>query len=91
MGNKYKIINSNIIESVFNEEIKPYENDLSSCENLKNTLSKITIENYFNQLEREKKEKMISISNVYDDTLDGETINLDSDSEIIKYIINSLF
>ena len=26
--NKYKIINSNIIESVFKEEIKPYENDL---------------------------------------------------------------
>ena len=31
---------------------------------------------------------MISLSNVYDDTLDGETTNLDSDSEIIDFIIN---
>lgn len=51
-------------------------------------MSKITIGNYFNQLEQEKKEKIISLSNVYDDTFDGETTNLDSDSEIIKYIIN---
>ena len=52
-------------------------------------MSNITIENYFNQLEKKrKKEKMISLSNVYDDTLDGETTNLDSDSEIIDFIIN---
>ena len=86
---KYRV-HSDFIKTVLEEEIKPYENDLKSYEKYKTDLNEKSIENYFQDLKQEKKEKMISISELYDDCdgNDEETAdNIDSDSEI-KNIIN---
>ena len=86
---KYRV-HSDFISSVINEEIKPYEDDLKSYEKYRTALNEKTVENYFQTLKQEKKEKMISISEIYDDADDNDdetTENIDSDSEI-KNIIN---
>ena len=56
-------------------------------------LDKKSVENYFQNLKQEKKEKMISISDAYDDEdgFDEETAEyIDSETEI-KNIINKAF
>ena len=68
---KYRV-HSDFISSVINEEIKPYEDDLKSYEKYRAALNEKTVENYFQTLKQEKKEKMISISEIYDDADDND-------------------
>ena len=91
---KYRV-HSDFVISVIKEEIKPYEDDLKSYEKYKTALNEKSVENYFQSLKQEKKEKMISISETYDDDGNDDddeetTQNIDSDSEI-KNIINKAF
>ena len=89
---KYRV-HSDFIVTVTKEEIKPYEDDLESYEKFKTDLNKKSVENYFQNLEQKKKEKMISISDIKDDddgNDDEETEIVDSDSEIMN-IINKAF
>ena len=89
---KYRV-HSDFVISVIKEEIKPYEDDLKSYENYRAALNEKSVENYFQSLKQEKKEKMISISETYDDDGNDDeetTQNIDSDSEI-KNIINKAF
>ena len=81
---KYRV-HSDFVISVIKEEIKPYEDDLKSYEKYKTALNEKSVENYFQSLKQEKKEKIISISETYDDDGNDDeetTQNIDSDSEI---------
>ena len=81
---KYRV-HSDFVISVIKEEIKPYEDDLKSYEKYKTSLNEKSVENYFQSLKQEKKEKIISISETYDDDGNDDeetTQNIDSDSEI---------
>ena len=71
------------------------EDDLTSYEKYRAVLNEKTVENYVQILKQEKKEKMISLSEIYDDAdgNDDETTEfIDSTSEIkillIKPLIN---
>ena len=89
---KYRV-HPDFITAVIEEEIKPYEDELKSYEKFKMVLDKKSVENYFQNLKQEKKEKMISISDAYDDEdgFDEETAEyIDSETEI-KNIINKAF
>ena len=91
---KYRV-HSDFVISVFKEEIKPYEDDLKSYEKYKTALNEKSVENYFQSLKQEKKEKMISISDINSDADrndDEETTEIvNSDFEQIMNIINKAF
>ena len=60
-------VHPDFIAAIIEEEIKPYEDEPKSYEKFKMALDKKSVENYFQNLKQEKKEKMISISDAYDD------------------------
>lgn len=76
-----------VIQTVFNEELKPYEDEIIDLKEEKERLNKCTLENYFDNLPQKKKEEMISLFPSYRD-IETDESSIESLSEKINFIIN---
>ena len=90
---KMRTAMKHIIEMVLKEEIRPYQLQLDSLKEKNESLTKFSLETYFNKLPQLEKEKMIDISPKYDtETLDESIITKEESETIeIKNIIDKPF